>query len=98
VLPVRPADEEEGDERDPGPDQEADREPSVSAKRHSLAIMNPGTEQREREHDGQQCLRPDECQHGYDYQREVEPDRALYHGPTTATSAEANASFIHPAP
>lgn len=80
-----------------GPDQEGDREPRASAKRHSLAIMNLGAGQREREHDGRQCLRPDERQHGYDHQREAEPDRALYHGPpTTATSA--NASFIYPAP
>lgn len=82
-----------------GPGQEGDREPRASAKRHSLAIMNLGVGQREREHDGRQCLRPDERQHGYDHQREAEPDRALYHGPTTtATSAEANASFIYPAP
>ena len=79
------------------PDQEGNREPRASAKRHSLAIMNLGAGQREREHYGRQCLRPDKRQHGYDHQREA--DRALYHGPTTtATSAEANASFIYPAP
>ena len=39
-----------------GPGQEGDREPRASAKRHSLAIMNLGVGQREREHDGRQCL------------------------------------------